>query len=422
MRELSISQFGEDWSVTLVDTDGASFQFVFSEIERLKRTETNVFLDLSIQIPGAAHEQWCGRMNLASPSARKDLAATLRGITGEKRPYEAILSQVVATLLDRLNEVKSALPVTEISPEVATSGMLFAPFITDNSANLIFGNGESTKTFITARIAISLVTGLPFLGKTPSRKARVLFLDYEDRAGKFADRIMRIVSGMKPAPAMEDLEGLSYMKPNGTPLPDLVHSIKREMERTKSEVLLIDSAGYAAGSELERAEVVIRYFNALDAIGKTSLAIAHVSKGSMEDEGGQKYALGSIYFHNAPRNTWNVVKLGGENDEEPVKKICMFHRKCNDGPRHPMIPLEVDFSVPNVVSFHPGDMDDWEDKQNLAQRIKGLLKSGPMGRKGVCDSFQDEKPRTVQTTLSRLVKKGEIILLGGQGGEYVIKR
>ena len=424
MRRTDVIETPENWRVDVSEDDGSIITFYFSEIERFKRSETQAYVETFVNLNNEKEriiERYTTRLNLASMSARRDFATVLRNITGDKRPYDAILSAAVVALLERLNAVKKAVPITEITPEIGGQSMLFYPFLTDNSANLIFGNGESTKTYITTRIALSLVTGLPFLGFTPAKKCKVLFLDYEDRGGKFADRVMKIVSGMKPSPELEDIAGLHYMKANGVPLVDLVSSIKEEMRRVGATVLLIDSAGYAAGAELERAETAIRYFNALDAIGVTSLAIAHVSKGGLDDDKGQKFALGSIYFHNGPRNTWNVVKLGEENDEEPVKKICLFHRKCNDGPRHPMIPLEVDFSAPGIVSFRLGDPDDWEEKQSTADRVISLLKAGPMGRSAIEQNI-GEASNTVKVTLRRLVRSGRIILLGGKGGEYVLPK
>ena len=402
-------------------TDHGSTIFTFHELERVKRSEFHAFLEVEIHHEGK-HHRYSSRLNLASDSARGNFCRSLARIVGNKKEFDSQLSQAIESLTAELNQLPKSHRVTELEP-ITGNLMLFPPFLTDKSANLVFGDGSSTKSYLCIHLAISLVTGLPFAGFLPARKINVLYLDYEDVGGKFADRVNRIAGGMAKTPDLADLENLRYMKARGVALPDMVGALREEILKHKIELLVIDSAAYACGAEIEKADAVIRYFNALDSLGIASLAIAHVTKGSMEQENklkGQQHAIGSIYFHNGPRNIWNVVKQGDENDQEPVKKVCMFHRKCNDSRLARPVPLEVDFSHELKTTIRVGHEADWEEAQSLGTKILRFLKGGLRSREDIDQEFSEESKNTIKVALRRLKASGQIKQLGGDRGDYLL--
>ncbi len=399
-----------------------SSTFTFSEIERPKRSEFNAFVEVVVHFDGEI-AKFSGRINLASLSSREGFVRSLNRIAKGKREFDSLLSKAIEAVSAKLNEIPRSTPVTQIDP-ITGNLMLMHPFLTDKSANLIFGDGSSTKSYICIHIAISMVSGLPFAGYTPAKKVGVLFLDYEDVGGKFSDRVNRVAGGMAVKPTLEDLENLHYMKARGMALHEMVNILKEEITRLNIGLLIIDSAAYACGAEIEKAEAVIRYFNALDTIGIASLAIAHVTKSSTEQENkakGQQHAIGSIYFHNGPRNIWNVVKQGDENDQEPVKKICMFHRKCNDATLARPIPLEVDFTNKSITAIRVGSDNDWQDSKPLPSKIIQYLRSGVKSRREIDDEFSTESKNSVKMALHRLKTDGKIMQLGGDKGDYTVK-
>jgi hypothetical protein len=85
--------------------------------------------------------------------------------------------------------------------------------------------------------------------------------------------------------------------------------------------MIIDSAGLACGGEPEKAEGAIRFFNALNSLGLSSLTTAHVTK----EETKELYPFGSIFWHNGARMTWNVQ---GDRDLD-VLHLGFFCRKAN---------------------------------------------------------------------------------------------
>jgi hypothetical protein len=400
------------------DMKGAT-TFTIREIERLKRSEFTCHLEAIVH-DGTIVRRVSRRINLGSGSAQDALAKLLSRLA-KGQEFDTIVSKLIEIMTGVVNKVQTATPVTQI--EVQTKSlMLFHPFIVDDSSNLFFGDGSSTKSFSCIHLAVSLASGVPFLGFKPSRTCNALYLDYEDRGGKFRDRVDKVCGGMQFPPNLEDLDRLYYMHAKGVPLADLVPQLKEEIYKHKIEVLFVDSVAYACGMEIEKAEAAIRYFNALDSLEITSVSIAHVPKASVDPEGkkGQQTAIGSTFFNNGPRNTWNVLKQGDEEDTDPVKKVMLFNRKCNDGPRHRSIPVEVDFSKPSAVSIRVGTMDDWEESRPLPVRILSFLRSGAKSRSQIGDEFSAVNKETLKSALRRLVEKGSVKRLGGEGGDYAL--
>jgi hypothetical protein len=411
------------YSVTIIHEPrgkAGSTTFTFSEIERYRRSEFNAFVEVYIH-----HEdelkRFSGRLNLSSLSSREGFVRSLGRIVKGKKEFDSYLSEAIAMLSDELNRIPISESVVDIVPTVG-SPMLFAPFLTDKSANLIFGDGSSTKTYICIHLALSVASGVPFLGFRPERTGKVLFLDYEDVGTKFADRVNRVAGGMTESPSVEAFERIRYIKAKGVPLSDMTQQLKDEIRKHDISLLVIDSAAYACGSEIERAENVIRFFNALESLQTTSLIIAHITKGQANQdnpERGQKQAIGSIFFHNGPRNTWNVVKQPDDDDTGPEKKVCLYHRKCNDGPLHRLIPVETTFGE-GVVTMRVGDEADWEGGKTLSTRILGFLRSGVKSRAQIDEEFDEENRNTVKVALRRLKAAGRITQLGGDKGDYIL--
>ncbi len=403
--------------------EAGSIIFRFQEVERIKRSEFDAYVTAIIHENKEIFE-YSSRLNLASMSARESFVRALQRIGG-KKPYDAYLSRAINAISKKLDDVPRSVGVLDVPPWEGAKHLLF-PFITDKSANLIFGDGGSNKSFICIQLGLSIVTGIPFAGFKPARKTNVLYLDYEDDVSKFNHRVMTVVSGMPIKASLEDVNNLRYMSARGLPLIDLKHTIKEEIAKHGIELIIIDSVAYACGAEIEKADAVIRYFNALSTLGIASLGIGHITKSAADAEkriNGQQHAIGSIFFNNGPRNIWNAVKLGDENEREPVKKVCLFHRKCNDASLERPVPLEVDFSTDNLTIIRKGDDNDWRESDSLSSKIIRYIQSGqPTDRKSIDQEFEDVPANTLKITLKRLKTAGKIIQPGGFKGDYMLNK
>lgn len=408
-----------------IESPDGSTIFTFTEIERLKRSEFNVCVGAILHIEDDVIAYPTQRLNLGSRSSVKEYISTLEKLSNKRREYLLTFANVVQSLTAEIDAQRDDVPASELVALKGEDQRLFYPFLTDKSANLFFGDGSSTKTFITLRLGISLITGHPFLGYKPSRKCNVLFLDYEDQGGKFRNRLDMISNGMTESVLNEDLDRFIYQKAKGTPLSELVNNLKEVIARRKIDLIIIDSAAYACASEIEKADGVIRFFNALDNLQVTSLIIAHVTKGNSESEDalkGSKHAIGSIFFHNGPRNIWNVVGRGEEEEHETLKNICLYHRKCNDGMKHRFIPLEVDFTLPDTVQVRLGQESRWQEAWTSDRRILNCLGDKSMTRGELKENLTGMNENTLKYALKKLMDSGKIYLVSGQGGPYKAKK
>src|SRR5262249_24710288 len=149
-----------------------------------------------------------------------------------------------------------------------------------------------------------------------------LILDWETCRAEHEDRLAAIMGGL----------GLSeppriYYRPMSRALADDIVTIRRELARVGTGLLIVDSLAPACGSEPEGADAAIRTLNALRTLPATKLVIAHVSKAAAEARGPSK-AFGSAFVMNLSRNCWEIRKA--EEETEDLVIGC-FHRKVNRG-------------------------------------------------------------------------------------------
>lgn len=399
--------------VGLPDGIGSVF-YTFTDIEQYRADEINCVLKAEWFIADNPPKNLESRVNLLSPSTRQAFIKDISDLSG---------ISLKATFFDALEAVKEAIRnkddshwVEEVSPESAE--MLFDPFLVQGAPNLLFGKGEGAKTFTCLRLALSLATGLPFVGFKPKRRVKTLFVDYEDTAATCSDRIMRLCSGqaLKDAP-LEDTQGwIRYFNPRGTPLADAVYQIKKIILENKIELVIVDSAVAACGGEPEKADVTRRYFNALASLGVTTLTIAHETKSE-----NHQYPFGSVFWFNFPRSIWNVRAVHEQDEtnrpDASVLETGLFHRKANNGPRMPSVPLRVVFGQ-KMTDIVLGDSSLWEDERTVKSRILSLLKDKMLTAGEIADELSDVGGKTLESGLRRLRKSGEIELLGTKGTPY----
>ena len=434
-----IQQVGEEWTILfLIDEVGeGNISIRFSELEFFKSHEHNVLITISVQvgyinqeqkkIPGRSytHRQ---RINILSASAvnglSKQMADNYLNYNPNKIPFNIILNQSISALEDAFSKVSKTVSVSEIERRGERPDDLLGPLLAAGAGNLLFGDGGGAKSYFCLRTAISLVSGLPFLGFQPPKKTSVMYLDYEDDQWEFSTRTDELCSGMSPMPQEEDIRNIHYRKETVN-LHDAIGSIRADIKRLDIGLLIIDSVGRACGAELENAEVANRYWNDINSLGITTLSIAHVAKGGvMNSDGetnlrGQKSAFGSVFFGNGARSAWNYVFM---EEESPIVRACLYHRKSNRGRKYGMLPIEVDFRKENSVTVTHGNKDDWEEAMPLGKRVIKFLSTGMKTRDQLNTEFADAPKGSLRSALHRMVKAGQIEVLGGEKGDYFLPR
>lgn len=422
-----VREDGETVVVSIKVEDGIA-QFSFWNTEQTKQDTLNTMISVELQIPGSHPKPYTMRVNLFSHSAMESLSRSLTKSLGGTLKWEHLLNTAQTALVRYLSERDTSTDLAAVPDE--ESPMLFAPFLVKDGANLLFGDGGTGKTFFCLRLALSLATGKPFLGYTPQEAVPTLFVDYEDNERTASFRLSRLCAdpalGLNPITAKMCFR---YVNPQGAPIYTIVPALKKIIRDHNIGLVLIDSVASACGAEPEKAESAALYYNALKALGVTSLSIAHVVKteGSKQDK-----AFGSVFWHNLARNTWN---LQGEEDPEvgvgtlgsvlgeKSKQLGLFHRKFNGGAKSPPIHMRIVYGVKDV-RFEEGKPDFWNKDKKVEDRILGALgaKEGGLTLKELTEDLMDVPQKTIRNILPVLRRAGQVEKVGEHGGRYKVQK
>ena len=219
----------------------------------------------------------------------------------------------------------------------------------------------------------------------------MLFLDYESTAQRIKGRLLRVLAGM--GMDWNDLPFI-YWPGRGRPLPEIVPALRRKILDLRPRLIIIDSAALAAGGEPEKAEIAIRYFNALSALETPSHTLGHVTKGD-EDE----FPFGSIFWSNSARLTWNT-KIEHE-DGRNVAHIGLFNRKSNEERLTAPFGVRAEFDA-NSVRFSREELKaGTKDRLAMPGRIRDTLRERAKSVKELAAEL-DVTDNAVRTYLSRI--------------------
>lgn len=414
-----------------IRTEEGDAIFHLTYITRPKIDELNALLVVEFYVPGSVPKPvMLGRVNLFSGSSRNAHATTLRGALGKGIKWDILLSTVCLKVDHYLSNKDTTVDLSKI--EVNEIPWLLHPFLQEKSANIIFADGGTSKTFITLNMAIALAAGKPFLGFTPKRPIKTLFIDYEDEAVTARYRINMLCKApninIDPLFAVENVK---YHKPDGI-LAVSVSAIKKLVHMHNIELLLIDSLSSAAGSGLETPDSANAYFDALSKIGVTSLSIAHVAKSGTEQDD-QSHPFGSIFWTNRARNIWNIRGKEATAKDEldaiagiPAKHLGFFHRKCNSDRLQKPIGAKIYFAGTYVLLEKENDIFFKGDSKTCRDQIvKFLREYGPSKRTNIEDALPQFARKSISNDLADLINEKIVKsdgMMGNQGATYSLSK
>lgn len=347
------------------------------------------------------------RVNLTSAPARATLAKQLAASLA-RTDWPVLVEESLRMARKAMRTGEPAILLRDAPTRVA-GGTLLDPLATNAGATFIIGDGGTGKSMLLLAAGIDLHTGNgSILGLEVPSPRRVLFLDWEWDAGVHRER-MAAMLGDAPMP------DLAYLRCDA-PLVDELDRVLATVREHRSEVLLIDSAAWAAGAEPETADSAKQFFGALRRIGLPSIVTAHVPK-----LGDNSRPFGSVFWHNGARLTWQLA--GEQNAGEQLSRVGLVNRKNNDGRLHAPIGWEVDTSDHRVRfrRVHGASIGAVADKMPIRDRALQVLVAGSMTYVQVADAL-DEPVRSVRGTIDRDIReRGErsrFVKLSGEDGIY----
>lgn len=292
------------------------------------------------------------------------------------------------------SEVRSLDPEPEQEQELI---YMVGGVFPENAVSIVFGMGGSGKS-LAVESAVAASSGGATWAYRDTRAGNTLWLDYEsDGPGDFARRRNGLAQG-----GVSFYPGsIRWMPGNGVPLPDLVDSLRREMESFHCANLVVDSVLYACGGNPNDPETATQFYNGLHRLPQsTKILIAHTDK-----QENNKYPFGSIMWHNGIHGmSWFVA---GESEGNDLN-MGWYGRKASNG-------RQQDFAVKYVfedgaIFMERGDLRSLRDASGGTPewaRIKDALMGGEMGATEI-SSATGIPVGNVSAWLNKLQKRGEV--------------
>jgi len=398
-----VEQVETGYLVTLPDLMGTA-AFLFEELEAPKAGELTTEATVSYESPGKRRETFSARTNLMSLSARKMLASELEAMMPQgKGEWARLINNAVEMVRTAWVSAVVSLEYPDVLIDRTLPRYRVDRFLPEGAVTTLFGMGDSGKGQIAINLSLCIGSGRAFMGRA-CLQGRVMYCDWEDDEGEWAQRLYRHSLGMR----VEVPDGLSYYSGRGIPLQQQVSALQREVNRRNADVLIVDSAVPACGGDPNKPDVPGPFFNALRRLGCTVVLVAHNDK--KDDD---RYPIGSIMFHNLTRCSWYVSRSEGEDFI-----VGLYHKKRNRMKPQPPFGMRIVFSEDDFgpVTFYGQDIKgDMEQLKNMRprERILSLLQAGPMLRKELCEAARVTGAglRLAIYRDSRLVADGDYVRL-----------
>jgi hypothetical protein len=212
----------------------------------------------------------------------------------------------------------------------------------------------------------------------------VLIVDYEAHPAEWSRRIAAL------APDAHSSGRIRHIAPR-KPLRDVAEVVAAEALTFGLDIIVVDSAVMACGSDPLKPEIAGEYAAAVMRIGLPVLSLAHVTKAD-----DMRYPFGSIFWHNLARTTWGL-----QADQSGA--VVLSHRKHNN-----YAPLGR-FVV--AATWHDGKLREVFEKGYqlaLRERISDILAGGPMTLTEIVEALNEDDMSGVpvkRESVSRVIRK-----------------
>ena len=381
------------------DLDGLTFYWAQWELtcalSRFKPNKDGMSAELTIYMPlnGKVRTLTSGVVNLSALVTRDRLIKRLTELA-ELVDWR----RVVETVCVRgVQEYRRGEPIESLEPSDQDTPTRFVlnPYVYDNHPTLLYGPGDSGKSFLALYWACLLASGGMENGlSTHPDGHNVLYLNWEMQAAEMRTRVKMLRAshpGLTKAPLHRWCVG---------PLSEFAPDLKAEVVEKGIGVVIIDSLAPATGGEITGAEPVVRFFQSLSSLRCASILIGHVAKGG---EGKEATAYGSVFYFNLSRSVYEVKKI--QEEESGSYRMALYHRKNNLGRRQAAtgFALTVDDDKATVSQFDPAEDATLSMGLPLHVRISQKMADGHEWTAKLLSDYLCEDLNLVRKTLNQHV-------------------
>lgn len=397
---------------------GDVYQFRWPEtgiemtLERLTEHRDGIIAEITVAVtigetPGLLHY---ARLNLLSTSTRAQLQKTLSGRM-DSVAWGTALEQVCLMTVARYRTGEPVVDLREVDLEQANRWRV-RPFIEDDAATIIFGDGGVGKSLFAMAIAVTMASGVSVLGELIGERGPVLYLDWEADAQTHAERLAALCFGAH----LFDPPPVHYRRMVAS-LAESAPLIRKDVAQLGAQLVIVDSLGAAKSDEPEGAQASISLFRAGRSFGVPWLGIDHIAKasaGSLSKPGSRPF--GSTYTHNLARLTWSLEQA----DEQLPDgyELAVTNQKRNNGKLlgrrgyRVTVRTSTDGERLTGAQFSAIDVRSTVGLMKtlpLADRIYADLLRHPLSNAELYDEFPDEPKATIRARLKDLRDRGRVI-------------
>ncbi len=311
------------------------------------------------------------QFNLSAPRTRSEIANSLN----EKNsaiPWREVIDYLCREIQEKAwtGDPGETIEITDES-ETTRPTYLLEPMIMKGVPSVIFGDKGVHKTILSLLFSICIY--LPWIDNpfdlvTNGHKSVVGVLDWESDKSLTMYNVQRLLKGHE----------ITYYQLNyrrcKLPLPDDIDQIANFLDDKGCDVVLIDSLGAAAGGELMKPEIALRFYESLRSLDRTSLIIAQTSK----SEEGKKTIFGSTYFQYYSRNIFELKKSQDALDKDETK-VALFHNEGNYSGKYDPIGFRLNFTPDSIkVTREAVSYGEFLEKINRQTIILQILREAPL--------------------------------------------
>lgn len=313
-------------------------------------------------MPGYNPHLHQANFNFSSTRARSELIKALSTLC-DTIDWTVIIEQLRVKTLSLFRQGEP-LQIIDAKEKVSEPEYLLWPFIPKNQASLIYGGGGFGKSTFSLFLCLNVI--FPEIAAEYSMKSespkKALYLDYETSREIISWQWAKLAANF-------DCEGKIHYRRCDIPLTQDIEKLKESVYESQADLVIVDSAGIAAGDNLNEAHTANSLALALRSLNTTTLLISHTSK----EKSDNKTPFGSVYFFNNARNIWELKKM--QEVEENDITLGLFHRKSNISKLNKPCGFKFIYED-NSITVRKEDISDigeFEKELSLKQRIKNLL-------------------------------------------------
>ena len=276
--------------------DAGPLKVTVSKLREQSNGDLRADFDLTCQLmPPKAPFKYFTRFNFKSgqtkASTARDVAGVAEGkVVAEVDVWRYVIDRVCDYVREAFNKGEEGIELVDSRASTTTTYRLW-PYLQERQPTVLYGPGDTGKSFFGVLFGYLIATGREHLGMKPEQ-GNVCYLDYETDEATTKNRLSMVAAGFG-----ETTPPFFHYMHMRRPLEDDFDRVNTYLMKHSIDFVVIDSAGRAV-LEPEASGPVNQYFNALAGLEATTLTIAHVSKAGKESE-----PFGSIFWYNGARAT-----------------------------------------------------------------------------------------------------------------------